>query len=55
MENEEDYARVVPTSGGNNGGNKIKLWAGDRGKNRARVCARKREEGRARVDHFRPG
>lgn len=25
MENEEDYVRVVPTTSGNNGGNKIKL------------------------------
>lgn len=47
MENEEDYVRVVATSGGNNGGNKIKLWGGE--ESRARVCTR------GRVDHFRPG
>lgn len=44
MENEEDYVRVVATSSGNNGGNKIKLWEE----------GGKREEERARADRFGP-
>lgn len=40
MENEEDYVRVVPTTSGNNGGNKIKLRSGIESD---RVCEKERE------------
>ena len=45
MENEEDYVRVVPTSSGNNGGNKIKLWTGIQGRI---ACESERETERER-------
>lgn len=46
VENEEDYVRVVATSSGNNGGNKIKLWTRIQGRI---ACEREL----VRPDHFR--
>ena len=53
MENEEDYVRVVPTSSGNNGGNKIKLWTGIQGRI-ACESERETERERERASQTRP-